>query len=103
MVQQYPDILTYQLQEPGTFDSNGNPIAGGLGEVIELQCRAEAASGPGIIKTVDGEAINYSWIIYMPLGQVDNIPIGTQVTIGGKLKDTVKRFYSGQLNARIWL
>lgn len=110
MITQYPDILTYQVQDAGTFDNDGNPIAGGLGDVVELKCRAEVSSGNGIVKNVDGETINYSWIIYLPLGQEggNSIPVGTKVNVVSDrqsvfLTDTVKRFWPGQLNARIWL
>lgn len=102
VVVQYPDILTYSIQGTGIQDENGNWIVDGIDQEFELKCRAEPASGNGLIKNVDGTVINYSWIVYLPL-PVEEIAVGTEVTIESKLKDTVKRFSRGQLNARIWL
>lgn len=105
-VKQYPDILTATIVGPSTDDGNGNPVPG-ASTTREEKSRAEIPNRQfKFIVDNDGESIPVNYIIYMPFG-VAPIPKGTQiqVTRNGYLycEGTVKEFYNGQLNTRIWL
>ncbi len=105
-VLQYPDILTAIIIGPTTDDGDGNPIPGG-GTTRTEKCRGETPNTQAkFITNIDGESIPVSFVIYMPYGVVP-IAEGTQVEITRRgylyCKGTVKRFYNGQLNTRIWL
>jgi hypothetical protein len=106
-VVQYPHTLTAKIIGPGTKDAMGNPIPGTETSRVQ-KCRAEA---PNVktepIKNNDGESLAFSWIVYMPFG-VAKLAEGTEVSITDKdgslfCTGTVKRFYNGQLNTRLWL
>lgn len=106
-VVQYPHMMTVKVIGPTTEDDKGNPIPGGV-TTREQKCRAEAPnvkSDP--VKNIDGESLAFSWIVYAPFG-VARIDEGTEVTIVDQhgsffCSGTVKRFYPGQLNTRVWL
>lgn len=98
-------ILTVEI---GTVQDGNGDFVPGTKEIIEKDCRAEPSGGNGYIKTADGTAVNYSWIVYFGL-PVDKIVEGTEIevvdqkTLESILKDKVLRFSRGQLNARVWL
>lgn len=107
MVVQYPHTASFVT--PGTDatqDANGNWVPGSDEVTTTLKCRAESASNNGYIASTDGTKIDYSWIVYLPLG-ANAVKVGTNVTVtwGAEtiLTDTVKRFSRGQLNCRLWL
>ncbi len=105
MLTQYIHTISLTNHADSTSDGNGNYTPGGT-TTVEKVCRAEPSGGSGYIKTADGQAINYNWIVYMPLPQ-DKIKEGTLVTVmdGEEViaSDNVLRFSRGQLNARLWL
>lgn len=107
MVTQYPHIISIQSKATdATQDGNGNWIPGSDGPTTTLSCRAESASGNGYIVGIEGQVINYSWIVYFPQS-VPAIKTGSSVTVMNGTEvvcsDTVKRFSRGQLNCRAWL
>jgi hypothetical protein len=101
-VKQYPHTIIASIV-PGTTsrDENGNWQPDASAD-ITYQCRYEPAGGNAFFEMADGQRVNYSGIIYMPVS-VDDIPVGTKVTVTGILTETVKRFSRGQLNARAWI
>lgn len=107
MVIQYPHTITIRTKAAdATQDGSGNWIPGADGSETMLPCRAESSTGSGYISGVEGQQINYSWVVYFPSG-APLIKTGTSVTVmnGSEivLTDTVKRFSRGQLNCRAWL
>lgn len=106
MVKQYPDILTATIIGPSTTDGNGNPVPGAPTEVVQ-ECRAETPNVQvNYIQGEDGKSIYFSWVVYMPHGAI-RLPVGAKVVItrGGEFycSGNVKKFVSGQMNARLWL
>lgn len=110
MVKQYPDTLIVSEASESTQDANGDFIPGDAPEPSESPCRYEAASGSGYITTTDGRRIDFTGVVYLPKDTI-RVKEGARVNIIVKrpdnpdvvLSDTVKRFFRGQLNARIWL
>lgn len=109
MINQYPHILKFDLITAGEpyIDENGDTvIPNGTTATIEVKCRFEPNQKGETIPTNDGLQLNYGWIVYLPLPQLD-IPEG--ITIKGFDKEkqiasgNVKRFSKGQLNARAWV
>lgn len=104
MVRQYPHIIKLTTSTDAAQDNSGNWSPGVEG-TIEKQCRAEINDG-GYITATDGRRIDFSWVVYLPL-PMDKVKEGSRIELfEGSEKiatDTVKRFYRGQLNARIWL
>jgi hypothetical protein len=78
VIRQYPHIATVILVTNNGRDAKGYPVAPSE-NVITITCRAEPNSSNAIIKTADGTAYNYRFVVYMPLGQAD-VPIGSRVT-----------------------
>jgi hypothetical protein len=105
MIEQYPHTLTATISGSSVQDANGNWQTTGPTTVVTT-CRAEPNTGGGKIKSADGTVIDYAWTVFMPL-PMEKIPHGTVIEVvhGAEvlLKDAVKRFSRGQLNARIWL
>lgn len=79
----------------------GEPVT----EVMEV-CRAEPAGPNGFVITPDGTRIDAAWVVYFP-HSVARISLGVALEIYQDeeliITDTVKQFYRGQLNARVWL
>ncbi len=105
MVIQYPHVLTVTVSGVATKNVNGDWIKQPATTSAGMPCRAEPQNGNGLIKGADGNEVNFSWIIYLPLSTI-NIPQGATVEVyeGGllKCKEVVQRFSRGQLNARVW-
>lgn len=110
MVTQYPHILKFDAviaEEPYKDENGDTVIPPGVVTTIEIICRFEPNSKGETIITNDGKSLLYSWMIYMPLGQLD-IPnkievIGYQDNGSVKGQGTIERFDRGQLNARAWV
>lgn len=110
MVKQYPHtVIVYQAPDAsqnsqGDWDIYGSQIA------IEKEGRHEPVSGSkgdATVKGQDGTQVRISGIVYMPLSY-EPITVGAKVKVlndrGEELiNDTVKQFYRGQLNMRIWV
>lgn len=107
MVKQYPHTLTYTTITGSTGpDAEGN-YSPGTSQTVVLLCRAEVNnSGQGWINAIDGSRINYDWVVYLPSTSVVFLE-GSEIQIQNGpdiiIKDVIKRFWPGQLNARIWL
>jgi hypothetical protein len=109
MIIQYPHILKYDTVAGGyeQVDENGDTvIVPGSISTVEIKCRFEPNADGERILSADGEQLDFGWIVYMPLDQVEVLP-GT--AIKGFNDDLliaqgeVKRFNRGQLNARAWV
>ena len=109
MVVQYPHILKFSIVTGGSeeIDENGDTvIVPGATTTIEVKCRFEPNGSGEQIPSADGLKLDYSWIVYMPLGQPE-IPEGIDVT--GYLNErliasgNVKRFNEGTMNAMAWV
>jgi hypothetical protein len=102
MVSQYVHILLVTtLNNDAVQDSDGNWQQTGEAVTQSLPCRAEP-NGNSFITLPDGSKYSYAFVVYMPAGSPD-IPGGTPVTISEIASGTVKQFYRGQLNCRLWL
>ncbi len=105
MVTQYPHIIEISVASESTKDVSGNWV-NGTPTTSQVNGRYEPNKGNGMVRAADGTMINYEGIVYLPLPQSD-LPVGTDVTVkNGEtvlLKNTVKQFSKGQLNARVWL
>jgi len=105
MINQYPHTIRFTTVSGSVQDGNGD-WTDGTPSTVERACRAEPNSGNGKVVVTDGERIDYSWDVYLPLPAIDIAP-GTQVQVlkGAKVlcSDTVKQYSEGQLNQRIWL
>lgn len=103
MVRQYPHILTTSiLNAEAVRDENGNWIQPDLQPTVyNLPCRAEP-NGNSFITLTDGSKYSYAFVVYLPATTPD-IPTDVTVTITGIITGTVKQFYRGQLNCRLWL
>jgi hypothetical protein len=109
MIIQYPNILKFD-QLTGfttTTDENGDTvIVPGAVTTIEIKCRFEPNGTGQYLIGQDGLRLDFGWIVYQPLGQLD-IPEGLEIKgyLGDKLiaSGTIKRFSKGQLNARAWV
>jgi hypothetical protein len=107
MITQYPHTLTYKTVTGSTGPDNDGNYTPGTEQTIVTPCRAEVNnSGQGFISAVDGSRINYDWIVYLPSSSVVYLEGSTIEIANGPdivVKDTIKRFWPGQLNMRIWL
>jgi hypothetical protein len=103
MVSQYPHTLTTTiLSADAVQDGNGNWVQPAIEPTtISQACRAEP-NGNSFITLMDGSKYSYAFVVYMPLSAPD-IPSDATVTITGVITATVKQFYRGQLNCRLWL
>ncbi|WP_133575174.1 hypothetical protein [Pedobacter metabolipauper] len=109
MIVQYPHILRFTIVTDAVpyEDSNGDTVIPvGTAGVFEIKCRFETNSKGSTIPSNDGENVIYSWMIYMPLNQID-IPKRIDVVGLNKgvefAKGTVLNFSRDQLNARAWV
>lgn len=107
MVRQYPhQLVATPFNDSSLNEDTGNWVAGSLRPPVVTKCRAESSDGNGFINSAGGTRIDYSCVVYLP-PNVDRLKEGTPVEVfdGSELifKDTVKRFWRGELNARIWL
>lgn len=108
MVVQYPYILQLSSQSGELErDENGDYIQGSESFTTVGKCRDEAGTPGQFTVTADGQKVDFSWIVYAPK-DIPEIPFGKTVRVideAGNIRafGTVKRFYSGQLNCRLWL
>lgn len=106
MVKLYPHTLNGTITGNAVQDAETGDWIQGAQTSFSIKCRAESEDAIGFVNEKDGVKIDYSWVVYMTRS-VPAIQIGTVVTVSGEggifLKDTVKRFSRGQLNARVWL
>jgi hypothetical protein len=100
----YPHILKFTPAGDSTRDTDGNWIPGADASEVQLQCRAEPEAIGAYLVGADSKRIDYSWIVYMPLGSTVEEGVSVTIDTGAtEITDTVKRFHKGQLNARVWL
>lgn len=105
MVKQYPyagkAIVTGDSVKVGSSWIEAEPTT-----ILETKCRVEPARSSQYLQGQDGKSITYNSIVYMPIPSVDLKP-GTlfEVWDGEKLivREMVKQYSRGQLNARVWL
>jgi len=109
MVVQYPHILKFDIVTGGSeeIDENGDTvIVPGATTAIEVKCRFEPNADGELIVSADGAKLDFGWIVYMPLDQVE-VESGTVIRgyNGADLiaDGDVKRYSKGQLNAKLWV
>ncbi len=110
MVKQYPNTLKVLAAAAGQQDAHGNwQVTGDQPEAIELPCRIEynKRGRSATVTGVDGSAIDYTSIVYMPLPFNESLKIGATIEVynGNSLfvRSTIKQVSEGQLNVRVWL
>lgn len=73
---------------------------------LETRCRVEPRGESQYITGIDGKHITFSSIVYMPI-PAKEIKVGTLFEVWDgeilKVREDVKQFSKGQLNARVWL
>ena len=106
---QYPDVLSYERVTGGGshYDEYGNLIIDPLvTELIYLRCRAEANSKGAYLSGIDGNRIEFDWVVDMPL-PFESIAVGVAIQIARegvlRAKGNVKRSISNQIKERIWV
>lgn len=102
---QYPDTIEITKAPEFVQDEDHNFKPSGEGTVVSLECRAEVAGNNPVITGADGNKVEYSWIVYMPLTS-EEFHFGDEVKItkgGREFSSTVKQQYNGQFNTRIWV
>jgi hypothetical protein len=86
--------------------TTGDWVQGSVSDPVAIECRYEPAGGNGLMITEAGKQFRYNGIAYMLQG-VQELPEGAQVEIKNAgvtlVKDTIKLFSRGQLNARAWV
>lgn len=105
---QYPDTIevtrnpVYTQDEDGYFESE----EGEKTLVFTSECRAEPAGSNPVIRGIDGNEIIYVWIVYLPLTS-ETFEFGLKVKVtkldGSVYEGSLKRFYNGKFNTRIWV
>lgn len=106
MVIQYPNIGKAYLPAASSQDGNGDWVRGAETLQFETSCRVEPASSNQFITQADGRQITFTSIVYMPAPAADIKPGAFfEVWRGSVLivREPVKQFSRGQLNARVWL
>ena len=103
---QYPDVLSASsVATDSVRDANGNWVTPDS-SLITQKCRVEANTRGQKLTTADGTAIQFDWLVYMPFS-AGEVAAGSPVSItrDGQTvaTGTVKRFFRGQLNSRLWL
>src|SRR5690606_25578781 len=102
-----PHILKADIStSPDVID----PITGGKTEggsrAVEYGCRATPNGAGKEISTTDGSRVVYGYLIHADIGD-DIIPFGTEIKVfeGGNIiaKGKVLRFWTNQMNTRIWI
>lgn len=108
MVTQYPHTLKFKTPSTDSvYDQNtgewSDPV---LGDDKELECRAEMNSKGELVPSKDGSQLKYAYTVYMNV-DAPVFEFGQMVEVfnsdGLLIKDTVKKFSRGQLNARLWV
>lgn len=106
MVKQYPHSAIAKTAGNSVKDSEGEWVKVGEETILETDCRAEPAKANQYLEGADGKRITLVSVVYMPIPPIDLEP-GTlfEVRDGEKLivRETVKQYSRGQLNARVWL
>jgi hypothetical protein len=105
-MEQYPDSIVISWKDEPTQSASGDYTEGGYtigasGNNI-YSCRAEINTKAQKIIGSDGQLIDFTQMIYMPLITV-NIPINADYILNGTIFGKVKRASNGQLNSRLWL
>jgi hypothetical protein len=104
MVTQYPDSIVVSWQNEPTQGASGDFTAGATGSNT-FSCRAEINTKAGKIMGSDGQLIDFTQMVYMPLTTVE-IAVGSDyvlTSLNGTVSGKVKRASNGQLNTRLWL
>lgn len=103
-MEQYPDSIVVSWQNEPTQGASGDFTAGATGSNT-FSCRAEINTKAGKIMGSDGQLIDFTQIVYMPLTTVE-IAVGSDyvlTSLSGTVSGKVKRASNGQLNSRLWL
>lgn len=106
MVKQYPytGIATHAAES--VKNDSGNWVGGSDSVILETPCRVEPAKANQYLEGTDGKRITLTSVVYMPIPSLDLKP-GTlfEVRDGETVivKETIKQYSRGQLNARVWL
>ena len=108
MVEQYPDILKFDVINGGSVgtDENGDTvIIPGTKVSISIKCRFEVNATGKTFPSADGQNTEYNWDVYAPLDQQD---VPEHIDFIGIDKDgkviasgVVKRFKRSQMNLSI--
>lgn len=104
--EQYPHTITSSTpsaQVEPFQDANGDWIIPGPGlvDTITSECRAKPNDQGKTVSGIDGIALDFQYLVYLPLTTPDFIT-GSPVVIPGVGNGTVKRFFRGQLNCMLW-
>lgn len=111
MVRRLPHVLKYTLKTPtaGISKNAAGDVIPPASEAVlkEFSCRVQPnASGATIIKEEDGQKVDFKAVVFLekttekiPFGQSVEVYEGPNLILSGN----VKRFHSGQIQARLWI
>ena len=106
MVIQYPNTGKAYKAGESVKDSQNNWTTTDPVLQLETRCRVEPARANAYLNGADGKQITFTSIVYMPIPPAD-LGVGTlfEVWDGERLivKEPIKQYSRGQLNARVWL
>lgn len=111
MVKQYPHFLFVFVSGGDSYqDSNGNWVENPGEWILHSACREETNGKGQQINGVDGKAIIYSSIVYIPKS-AGSIVEGTEILVSTindytgpkRVQGTCLKFSSGQLSTRLWV
>lgn len=106
MILQYINTGKAIIPGESVKGDGGNWTETGSEVFLETKCRVEPAKNNQYITGADGKQITFSSIVYMPIPEVILKPgMLFEVWEGERLivKEPIKQFSKGQLNARVWL
>lgn len=106
MVKQYPHILRLMEGAESTYDEvTGIHTSGTLQEGADSYPCREEPNSYGRRIGIDGQLVDYSSMVFLPLDSPDLIPgVKFRVYQGDSIRfqGEVKRFSRGQLNCKVW-
>lgn len=112
VVTQYRDLLQATIYTgESTYDENtGNWTNVGSPVNVQSDCRYEPNDGNGSVVTEDGERIDFSGTVFLPLVTFElKKGMAVQVTVKREnrsdiiINEKIKRFFPHQMNTEIWL
>ena len=107
---QYPHILRFnqnnQNQEHFRDDNGFIIVPPEVNELVEIPCRLEVNDKGRVVKGVDGESVEFGFVVYMPLEYPD-VAFGESIEVynHGSLigKGEVKLFSREFFHCRLWV
>lgn len=108
-IKQYPHYLFVHQVSESYKDDDGNWTEPGNSIILHSMCREEPNGKGSTVNVANGNAVVFSSNVFLPKGS-ESIAVGTEIIICDsndvtevRIKGSVLRFSTGQLNAKLWL